>query len=67
MAILENLRLILENTHNGFTFQQRCRSQKIIIQKLPDDTILAYYGDDRDEQIPLDTTIPPFDKILRFS
>jgi len=67
MTILEKLRLILENTHNGFTFQQQCRRHKIIIEKLQDDTVMAHYADDRDETMPLDTTIPPFDKILRFS
>jgi len=66
VTILEKLRIILERTHNGFSFQQQCRIHKIIIEKMPDDTVIGYYSDDRDDKNPVDTTIPPFDKILRF-
>ncbi len=66
MTILQKLRLILEKTHNGNSFQQQCRIHKIIIEKLSDDTIVAYYADDRDEQSVVDTSIPPFSIIIKF-
>lgn len=46
-------------------FQIRCRQQKIIIQKLPDDTVIAYRADDRDDKSELDTAVEPFNKIIK--
>jgi hypothetical protein len=65
--LLEQLELILEYSHNGYTFRYRCKGLQIIIEKQPDESILAYYFDDRDGSIIIDTTQPPFDKIVRFS
>jgi len=67
VPLLEHLRLILEHTHNRYTFEYRCNGLQIIIEKQPDNSIVAYYADDRDGRISIDTTQPPFDKILIFS
>jgi len=47
-------------------FEMRCRQHKIIIEKLPDNSMVAYRADERDDKSQIDTTIEPFDKILRF-
>ena len=65
--LLDQLRLILEYSHNAYTFRYRCRGLHIIIEKQPDGQIITYYDDDRDGQLTIDTTKPPFDKILRYS
>jgi hypothetical protein len=65
MTILENLRLILENTHNAYMFQVHCKHYQIIIEKLPDNSIMAYRADDRDDKSEIDTTIEPFKKIIK--
>ena len=64
MTIEEKIRFILERVHNGFSFQQQCRHHKIIIEKLHDGSVIAYYADDRDDQSTIDTSVPPFDKLL---
>ena len=66
VPILDQLRRILEHSHNGYTFGYRCRGLQIIIEKQPDKSILAYYSDDRDGQVTIDTTQPPFDRIKYF-
>ena len=67
LPILDQLRRILEHSHNGYTFRYRCKGLQIIIEEQPDNSIVAYYCDDRDGSIIIDPTQPPFDKILRFS
>jgi hypothetical protein len=66
VPLIEQLRLILEHSHNGYTFRYRCKGLQIVIERQPDRSIIAYYSDDRDVQVTMDTTQPPFDKILRF-
>lgn len=66
MAKIEDeLKIILEHTHNSYMFEMRCRRQKIIIQKI-NGQIEAYRNDDRDEKIIVDTSQEPFQKILKF-
>jgi hypothetical protein len=67
MPILDQLRRILEHSHNGYTFRYRCKGLQIIIEKQPDNSILVYYSDDRDSSVIIDTTQTPFDKILRYA
>jgi hypothetical protein len=67
VPIVDHLRRILEHTHNRYTFDYRCKGLKIIIEKMPEISIMAYYSDDRDGSITTDTAQPPFDQILRFS
>ncbi len=66
LPLLDQLRLILEHSHNAYTFRYRCKGLHIIIEKMPDKSIIAYYSDDRDGCITIDTTQQPFDRILRF-
>jgi hypothetical protein len=63
---LERLQLILEHSHNAYTCRSRCRGLQIIIEKQPDNSSVAYYADDRDGRITIDTTQPPFDRIEFF-
>jgi hypothetical protein len=65
--LLDRLRLILDHSHNAYTFRYRCRGLHIIIEKQADGQIMAYYDDDRDGRVTIDTSNPPFDKILRYS
>jgi hypothetical protein len=65
-SLLDHLRLILEHSNNAYTFQSRCKGQQIIIEKQPDNSIIAYYADDRDESITIDPTELPFDRIKFF-
>jgi hypothetical protein len=67
MSLLDHLQLILEHSHNAYTFQYRCKKLAIIIGKMPNGGIVASYSDDRDDHITLDVTKAPFDKLLRFS
>ena len=64
--LIDELRVILENTYNAYMFEVRCRQHKIIVEKLSDGTILAYRADDRDDRVQIDTSQQPFDKIMRF-
>ena len=66
LSLLDQLRLILENSHNAYTFRYRCKGQQIIIERQSDKSIVAYYADDRDGSITIDTTEPPFDRIKFF-
>jgi hypothetical protein len=66
MLLLEQLRLILEHSHNTYTFRYLCKGKQIIIERLSDNSIIAYYADDRDGCITIDTKQVPFDKLLRF-
>ena len=66
VPILDQLRHVLEHTHNAYTFRYRCRGLMINIEKQPDNSIVAYYSDDRDESYTVDTTQPPFDRINYF-
>lgn len=66
MPLIEQVRIILENSHNSYTFSYRCRGQQIVIERQQDNTVVAYYNDDRDGQVTLDTTQPPFDRIRFF-
>lgn len=67
MAKIEDeLKLILENSHNGYMFEMRCRQLKIIVDKT-NDGIQVYRADNRDdEKIEIDTSKDPFQKILKF-
>ena len=67
MPLLDQLQLILENSHNAYTFRCRCRGLNIIIEKMPDGSIVASYSDDREVHVTIDVTEAPFDKLLRFS
>ena len=64
--LIDKLRLILEHSNNAYTFSYRCRGLMINIEKQPDNSIVAYYSDDRDGFITLDTSQPPFDRIRFF-
>ncbi len=64
--LLEKLRIIIENSHNGYTFRYRCKGLQIVIQKLPDGSVVGYYDDNRDDQIKLDLEEPPFDRLKFF-
>jgi len=65
-SLLEKIRIIIDNSHNGYTFRYRCKGQHIIIEKLPDGLVVAYYDDDRDGQIEIDLDEPPFDRLKYF-
>ena len=67
MQLLDQLQLILENSHNAYTFRYRCKGLNIIIEKMPDGSIVASYSDDRKGHVTIDITQAPFDKLLRFS
>ena len=67
MPLLDQLQLILENSHNAYTFRYRCKGLQIIIEKMPDGSIVASYSDDREGHVTIDVTQAPFDKLLRFS
>lgn len=67
MSMIDHLRLILENSHNEYTFRYRCKGQHILIEKMPDGSIIASYSDGRDGHMTIDVTQAPFDKVLRFS
>ena len=66
VSLLDQLRLILQNSNNAYTFQYRCKGQQIVIKRRSDKSIVAYYADDRDGRITIDTTQPPFDRIKFF-
>ena len=66
ISLLDHLRLILEHSNNSYTFQYRCKGLQIIIERQSDKSIVAYYADDRDGSIMIDTTQPPFDRIKFF-
>ena len=63
----EQLRRIFEKSHNAYTFRYRGTGLQIVIEKMPDKSIFAYYADDRAGSVTIDTSQPPFDKIVRFS
>ena len=65
-GILEQLRLIIEHSHNSYTFRYRCKGLQIIIERIPDGSIEAYYADDRDGRVTVDVTKEPFDRILKW-
>jgi uncharacterized protein YjhX (UPF0386 family) len=67
MSMIDHLRLILESSHNAYTFRYRCKGQGILIEKMLDGSIIASYSDGRDGHITIDVTQAPFDKLLRFS
>lgn len=67
LPLLDHLKLILEHSHNAYTFQYRCKGLQIVVEKMQDDSIEAYYADDRDGRVTVDVTQEPFDKLLRFS
>ena len=46
VSILDQLRCILEHSNNGYTFRYRCKGLQMIIEKQPDNSIIAYYADD---------------------
>ena len=64
--LIEKLQLILEHSHNGYTFRYRCKGLQIIIEKMPNGSIEACYGDDRDGRVVVDVTREPFDKIIKW-
>jgi len=67
LSLLDQLKLILEHSHNAYMFRYRCKGLMIIIDKMPDGSIVAYYSDDREGHVTIDVTQTPFDKLLRFS
>jgi hypothetical protein len=70
LPLLDRLRLVLEHSHNRYTFEYRCHGLQIVIEKLPDKSVIAYYADDRNNRVIIDVTQAPFDRIsyfLRFS
>ena len=67
MSLSDRLRLILENSHNAYTFRYRCKGQDILIERMPDGSIVASYSDGRDGRIIIDVTEAPFDRLIRFS
>jgi hypothetical protein len=67
MSLLDHLQLILEHSHNAYTFRYRCKGLNIIIEKMPDGSIVASYSDDRDQRVTIDVTQAPFDKLIRWS
>ena len=66
MSLLELLKVILERSHNAYTFWYRCEAQQIIIKKMPDNSIVAYVAADRSGREAIDITQPPFDQIKYF-
>ena len=66
MSLMAQLQLILENSHNAYTFRYRCKGLQIIIEKMPDGNIVASCCDGRNDRITIDVTQAPFDKLLRF-
>jgi hypothetical protein len=66
LSLIDQLRLILDHSNNAYTFRYRCKGQQIIIERQSDKSIVAYYADDRDGRITLDTTEPSFDRIKFF-
>ena len=66
MPLLDQLQLILENSHNAYTFRHRCKGLNFIIEKKPADSIVVSYSDDREGHVTIDVTEAPFDKLLRF-
>jgi hypothetical protein len=64
-TLLDHLRVILENSHNAYMLSYRCRGLQIVIE-IQDNTTVAYFADDRNGQVPLDTSEPPFDRIRFF-
>ena len=66
LTLLDKLKLILEQSHNSFTFRGRCKTFSILIEKKPDGSIVASYSDDRDGSITIDLAEPPFDRIRFF-
>ncbi len=43
MSLLKQLTRILEHSHNAYSFRYRYKSLQIIIEKVPDGSIVAYY------------------------
>ncbi len=43
MSLLKQLTRTLEHSHNAYTFRYRCKGLQIIIEKVPDGSIVAYY------------------------
>ncbi len=66
MPLLDKLRIILEHSHNAYTFRYRCNGLHIVIEKQLDGQIIASYSDDRSGSETIDTSIPPFDRIKYF-
>ena len=66
VPILDQLRHVLEHSHNAYTFRYRCRGVMINIGKKPDNSIVAYYSDDRYGSDTVDTKQPAFDRISYF-
>ena len=67
MSLFAHLQLILDHSHNAYTFRYRCNGLMIMIEKMPDGSIVASYSDGRDDHAIIDITQAPFDKLLRFS
>jgi hypothetical protein len=58
--------LSVEHTLNRYTFELSLQGASNYHRKQPDNRIVAYYADDRDDRITIDTTQAPFDKIFIF-
>ena len=66
VPLLDKLSVVPEHPHNAYTFRYRCRGLMINIEKQPDNSIVAYYSDDRDGSFTIDTRQPLFDRINYF-
>jgi hypothetical protein len=62
-ALLEHLKVLLENSYNAYTFRYRCRLQQIVIERMPHNKTVAYLADDRSGRETIDITRPPFARI----
>ncbi len=67
MSLLDNLQRILEHSHNGYAFRYHCEGLQIVLEIMPDNSLVAYYADNREGRITIDTSRPPFDRIMLFS
>jgi hypothetical protein len=66
-TILDKLALILEHSHNAYTFRYRCKGQHFVIERTPDGRIEGYYDDGREGRVEIDVTQEPFNKLVRYS
>jgi hypothetical protein len=67
MSLLDHLKLMLEHSHNAYTFRYQCKGLNIIIEKILDGSIVASYSNDQDGHVTIDVTQAPFDKLLKYS
>ncbi len=66
MTLIDQLTRILNSSYNAYTFQYRCKGLHIMIERMPDGVIEAYYADDRSGRVAVDVTQEPFSKLLKW-